>query len=141
MEEALFSLLYDTADIRELVDDRIWPLERKQGVVGAGVTYQRAGGTRDYDMEGATGLVESRYFINVWVERAEGRDSKYKVAKLVARRIVARFSPVGGFRETVGKTEIQGIFINNEDDTRADGATGVGVARVFLDCTFWHKES
>lgn len=139
MEEAMFDLLNGDPSIRELVADRIWPLERDQGSKLPAITYQRSGGIRDYDMQGATGLVESRFLINCWGEK-DRRKSAYKAAKELARLVAARFSPDGGFRETIGSTEIQGIFINNEDDTRTDGATGVGVARVFLDCTFWHKQ-
>lgn len=140
MEEAMFDLLHNDAAIASAVGDRITPLERDQGAKLPAITYQRSGGIRDYDMAGATGLVESRYLLRCWAEKTN-KKSAYKEAKEVARLIVKRFTPDGGFRETIGSTEIQGIFINNEDDQRADGATGTGVAVVFLDCTFWHKET
>lgn len=140
MEEAMFDLFHLDPAIAAAVADRIWPLEREQGSKLPAITYQRTGGNRDYDMQGATGLVESRYLIFCWGEKTN-KKSAYKAAKEVARLVVKRFTPEGGFRETIGSTKIQGIFINGEDDTRADGATGTGVARVFLDCTFWHKET
>lgn len=155
IEEAIYTLLQNDPAIAALVDDRIWPLERDQGSKLPAITYQRAGGLRDYDMQGATRLVESRFLIMFWGERVK-RKSGYKQAKEVLRATVAKFTPEDGFREFVGfgftldftaetyaidAMEIQGIFINNEDDTRTDGATGTGVTRVFLDCTFWHKET
>lgn len=140
MEEALFELLQSDARIKGAVSDRIYPMERPQGSPLPAITYQRAGGLRDYDMQGATGLVESRYLIGFWSERLRDK-SAYKGAKELRSWTRDLFSPDGGFRRTVGSTEIQGIFINNEDDYRTDGATGVGVVRVLLDCTFWHKET
>lgn len=139
MENAMPQLFLIDPDIKRMIDDRAWPGERDQGSKLPAITWQRAGGTRDYDMEGATGLVESRFLVQCWGEKT-GNGSAYKQAKDLMRLVVKRFTPQGGFRETIGTTEIQGIFINNEDDTRTEGATGLGVARVYLDCTIWHKE-
>lgn len=138
MEEALFAILHNAPAIRAVVDDRIWPLERLQGSKLPAITYQRAGGLRDYDMEGPTGLVESRFLIMCWGEKSRNK-SAYKQAKDVARLVEARISPAGGFCEIVGGQRIQSIFINNENDGLIGGATGTGLARVILDCTIWHK--
>lgn len=135
MEEALFQILHNGPAIRAAVADRIWPLEREQGSKLPAITYQRAAGIRDYDMQGATGLVESRFLVACFGEKVRGK-SAYKQAKDVARLVEDRLS---GFRDTIGGQEIQAIFINNEDDRRDGGATGTGVARVILDCTIWHK--
>ncbi len=140
MEEALFSILTGNAPIAARIDDRVYPIERPQGSKLDAITFQRAGGLRDYDMEGATGLVESRFLIWCWAEKKRG-ESAYRRAKYLARLVRDAFCPSGGFRQTVGTTEIQGIFINNEDDSRADGATGTGAVGVLLDCTFWHTET
>lgn len=141
MEEVMNQLFTIDPAIRAMVgDDGVHPIERPQGSKLPAITWLRAGGTRDYDMEGATGLVESRFLVQCWGE-ASGKVSAYKQAKTLLRLVVNRLTPAGGFRETIGTTEIQGIFINNEDDTRTEGATGLGVARVYLDCTIWHKET
>lgn len=126
--------------IKQMVGDNgVHPDDRPQGSSLPAIVWVRAGGGRDYDMEGATGLVESRFLVQCWGEKA-GKASAYKQAKSLMRLVVARFTPKGGFRETIGATEIQGIFINDENDRRAEGATGLGVAMVYLDCTIWHKE-
>lgn len=140
MEEAMNALFTIDPAIKKMIGaDGVHPNERPQGSSLPAIVWVRAGGARDYDMEGATGLVESRFLIQCWGEKS-GKMSAYKQAKTLMRLVVKRLTPDGGFRETIGTTEIQGIFINNEDDTRTEGATGLGLARVYLDCTIWHKE-
>ena len=139
IEKALYAILHDDPKIKRRVGDRIFPLERDQGSKLPALTYQRVKGVRDSDMEGVTGLVESRFLISIYAER-RGNKSAYLGAKELRSLIRDRLCPQGGFREVVGSTEIQGIFVNDEDDRRTDGATGVGVVRVILDCTIWHIE-
>lgn len=139
MESALYELLTSDPRISAAVSDRVYPLERPQGSALPAITYQRVGGDRDYDMQGATGLVESRFLIGFWGEDGNGK-SGYKAAKELRAWARDLFCPDGGFRRTVRSTDIQGIFISSEDDTRQDGPTNRSVARVLLDCTFWHQE-
>lgn len=138
MEEALFAMLYGTEAIKAKVSDRIWPLEREQGSKLPAITFQRASGVPDYDMQGATGLVESRYLVMCWGEKVREK-SAYKVAKELARLVSQRFTPAAGFPEIQAGQEIQLITINNEGDSLVTGATGNGLARVVIDCTFWHR--
>lgn len=140
IEEALKKILTKDPAISKLVASRVFPLIRPQGSALPAITYQRASGIRDHDMEGATGLVESRFLIGCYGKK-RGRKSSYLIAKQVRDAVVAKILPAGGFRETVGSIEIQSIFLNNEDDSHMDGATGVGMVRVLLDCTIWHKET
>lgn len=140
IETALYSILSGDADIAAMVSTRVYPLERPQKSALPAIVYRRVSGQRDYDMEGATELVDSRFFIECWAKKQPGK-SAYLVAKELRAKVRDRFCPVGGFRETIGTTEIQGIFINGEDDSRTDGAVGTGRVKVNLDCTIWHKES
>lgn len=140
IETAIFELLRGIHGIRAQVETRIYPLELPQGSDKPAIVYQRAAGIRDYDMEGATGLVESRFFI--WFYGVKTRNiSAYKQAKMLRDLAVAHLSRRPGFRDTIGTTEIQSALINDEDDKRLEGATGTGVVRVQLDCTFWHRET
>lgn len=140
MEEALFELLKTVPGMRQKVGTRIYPLELPQGCKKPAVSYQRAGGIRDYDMEGATGLVESRFFIWFYGVKT-GNLSGYGQAKSCRDLVVSYLSQRPGFRDIIGTTEIQSAIINDENDKRLEGATGKSVDRVQLDCTFWHRET
>lgn len=140
METALFELLKNVPGLKALIGERIYPLELPQGCEKPAITYRRAGGVRDYDMEGATGLCESRYFIKFYAVKGRSA-SAYKQAKGLRDLVVKHLSRRPGFRDQIGNTEIQSAIINDEDDQRLEGATGDGVASVMLDCTFWHRQT
>jgi hypothetical protein len=139
MEEALYTIL-SRAAVSAIVGSRIYPNERPQSTDLECVTYQRTSGVRDYVMGGRTGVVESRFLINCWA-KSRASKSGYARAKLLARAVRDTISPAGGFRETVSGIDIHGIFVRNERDERADGASGVGrFSRVMFDVTIWHTE-
>jgi hypothetical protein len=139
MEKALFELLKKAPGIRSKIGTRIYPLEIPQGTKYPAIVYQRISGARDYDMQGATGLVESRFFI--WFYGIETRlTSAYGNAKELKDLIVGLFTQRPGYYDLIGDTEIQGVFINDEDDKRLEAANGIGIVRVQLDCTFWHRD-
>ncbi len=142
MENALFEILTTDPGIAAIASDNCFPIEIPQGLEYRGaITYQRVGGRRDHSMGGATGLVESRFHVNCWGQR-DTNGSAYFNAKTLSRAVRGVFLPPAPeiFRKTVDGVEIQGIFINGEDDKGEEAAAGLRSVKVFFDCTIWHKE-
>lgn len=140
METALVTLVLNIPGMAELIGRRMYALELPQRSKKPAVVYQRVGGKPDYDMEGMTGLVDSRFFVWIYGERTGGL-SAYKQAKQVRDLIYNHLSRRPGFRDKIGDIEIQSAIVNDEDDRRMDSATGAGVARVQLDLSFWHRKT
>ena len=138
LETAINKTLLKIPALVSIVADRIYPLEIEQGQPLPAVTYQRAGGSVDYDMDGSTGLVESRFFVFLYGV-PKGRRSGYLVAKDMRKAVVEFLSRRPGYSDKVGEIEIQSIFINDEDDRRLDSVEKKGVVRVMLDLTIWHR--
>lgn len=139
MESVIFPLLQSFPDLTAIVSNRVYPLELPQGAHRPAVTYVRAGGNRDYDMEGATGLVESRYFFKFHGAKSRNQ-SAYGQATSARRAMVDHLSRRPGFTDHVGTVYIQGAFINGEREYRSDAAASKSIAVVELDVTFWHSE-
>jgi len=142
MEEALYTILSGAAGITALTGTAIYPVQLPQGIgaLRSALTFRRVGGFREHAMDGPTGLVESRFIIDCWGQ-TDSNGSDYANAKNLARAVRDVVIPSGGFKSTVGGIEIQGIFLNDEDETREDRVSGIGsVVRVSLDLQIWHKE-
>lgn len=137
MEEALRALLAGDPGIAGLVGGRIYPVERPQGSALPAITYHLVSSVPGHAMGGLTGLVDARVQIDAWAEPSTTRSS-YDTAKRIGRAVRAA---LGGFRGTVGGTDIGGIFLEDEDDGRADGAGDVArLHRNRTDIRIWHRE-
>ncbi len=135
MEVALRSILISDADILRMVGERIYPLTRPQGSGLPAIVYQRVSGDHDSDMEGFTGLVDSRFLIFFYADG--GREmSAYMQARQLRTYCVNKFN---GFHERVGDVDVQGVFIVSEDDNRIDDGIE-SVVRIKLDCRFWYNK-
>lgn len=142
MEKALETILNDNAEITAIVGDNVYPVSMPQeiGEYRGAITFTRISGVRDHAMSGPTGLVESRFEINCY-GRQDANGSAYANAKDLAKAVRGVVLPAGGFKETVDGVEVQGIFLNDERDSREKPAGGIGwIDRVRLDLTIWHKE-
>lgn len=148
IEEALFELFTTAPEISALIDDRFFPIERPQGSALPAITYNRTGGNLDYAMDGATGLVDSRFLLFCFGE-ANAAGSAYLNAKRLKREVLKVIAPLRSARPAggvparqIGNVQIQGIFVQDESDSRADGSQGVSkLARVQIDFTIWHLKT
>ena len=68
IEAAICELLSTNAAVAALVGDRIKPDILPQGLAMPAITYQLISGPRDQTADGPTGLVNSRWQINMWAE-------------------------------------------------------------------------
>jgi hypothetical protein len=127
MEETLVALLLNDAAVALIAGQRVNWSERGQGAALPAVVLHRISGVRDYHMEGASGLVQSRVQADCWA-------GTYKDAVRLSRAVRAALS---GYR--AGNT--QGAFIDAERQTvekETDGAQRYH--RVILDFIIWHAE-
>ena len=142
MEKALETILNNDAAITAIAGANVYPVALPQeiGAYRGAVTFTRISGVRDHAMSGPTGLVESRFEINCY-GRQDTNGSAYANAKDLARTVRLALLPPEGFKIMVDGVEIQGIFLNDERDSREQPAGGIGwVQRTRLDFTIWHKE-
>ncbi len=127
MEETLVALLLNDPGVSMAADKRVHWSEREQGEGFPAVVLNRISGGRDYHMEGASGLVQSRIQADCWA-------LTYKDALKLSRAVRGALS---GYRG--GDT--QGAFIEAERQSvekEADGAQRY--FRVSLDFMIWHAE-
>lgn len=127
MEETIVALLLNDSAVSLIAGQRVNWSERGQGAALPAVVLHRISGVRDYHMEGASGLVQSRVQADCWA-------STYKDAVRLSRAVRAALS---GYR--AGDT--QGAFIDAERQSvekEADGAQRF--FRVSLDFKIWHAE-
>lgn len=141
MESVLFTIL-TRAPISDIIGNGCYPNERPQASNLPCITYNQASGNPDYAQSGRTGLIEARYQINCWGKSTDSK-SGYLIAKELAKAVKDLVSPIDVvFRETIGNIDVQGFFIAQEIDYRADGASNVGkFPRVLLDVTIWFRET
>lgn len=122
MEAALTALLAPVADGK-----RFW-LRSPQATKPPYVILQRITGIRDYHMQGASGLVESRVQIDCY-------DKTYSGVADIARSVVSILS---GYRGGI----IQGAFIDSERDLpAADAGDVTQLFRKSVDVIIQHKEA
>lgn len=133
IEKALYSLLASDGDISALVATRIYPNNVPQDEAAPQITYMQMDGVRDHTMEGPAGLVESRWEMVGWTET-------YAEARELATAIRQRLD---SYRGTVGTVEIQGIFMDDEDDgpQRMPGVDSAGKWSKYMNFRVWYKET
>ncbi|MBB4001592.1 DUF3168 domain-containing protein [Aurantimonas endophytica] len=131
MEEALAAHLLATAGLTALVGNRVNWNARPQASATPSVVLTRVGGTPDYTMAGASGLVETRVQIDAW-------GKTYSSAIGVSRAVKTVLS---GFSATVGAIMFQGSFLESERQSFEQGSGGEEFHRVSLDFIIWHKET
>lgn len=127
MEETLVALLLNAPTISTLAGNRVYWTERRQGSAFPVVVLNRISGGRDYNMDGPSGLVQSRVQADCWA-------LTYSDAVILSRAVRGVLS---GYR--AGDT--QGSFIESERQSvekEADGAERY--FRVSLDFIIWHAE-
>ncbi|QPC87415.1 DUF3168 domain-containing protein [Mesorhizobium sp. NBSH29] len=107
--------------------NRYW-VRAPQGQKPPYVIMQRITGIRDYHLQGASGLVESRVQIDCY-------DKAYSSVASMARSVVSILS---GHRAGI----IQGIFIDSERDLpAADAGDVTSLFRKSIDIIIQHKEA
>lgn len=131
MEEALIGFMLANPALVLLVETRIDWQKRPQGDTLPSISMQRVSGVRDYAMQGATGLVQSRVQIDCWGET-------YASTLAVARAVRDLLS---GIRRNLGSTELQGAFIDSErHGYEKDGNAAEAFHRISMDFQIWHSE-
>ena len=132
MEEALVSLLLNDSGLTSRVDNRVYWARRPQDVSALPViTLFRVSAPRDYHMQGASGLVESRVQCDLF-------GAKYSETKLSARALMAA---INGYSGTFSGTQFQRISIENERDTNeTESDAGRHLFRTSIDLLIWHDE-
>lgn len=132
IEAALYSLMSNDATLTAIVSTRIYINLALQGAAVPHVTYQQLSGLRDEVMIGPSGLVESRFQINIWGDTyTENRSIANAVRGLL-----------DGYSGTVGTVEIEAIHMIDESDVPQFPA-GKDVIKRYgkrLDFTVWFKE-
>ena len=129
MEEALRARIAGQSGVTALVGTRIYWGLAPQSVAGDFVAMHVISGPRDYTMQAASGLRQTRVQVDCWA-------GTYGAAKAIARAIE---SAVSGFKGTVSGKTFQGIFIDAErDDDTSDTGDGVTRYRTSLDLLIWH---
>lgn len=129
MEESLIALLLAVSGVTTVVGERVHWNRIEAPAVAPYVILRTISGTRDYAMDGATGLVESRVQVDCY-------GSTYASAKTAARAIEAALS---GYRGTQGGTEFGGVFLTAERDLVDEDESPADLHGVSLDFTIWHK--
>lgn len=130
MEEALRAVLLGDAGLAALVLDRIEWVSAPQGTPYPRIEMTRISGTRDYVMQGPSGLVESRVQFD-----CDGLT--YASCKTVARALLNKLSGFSGSQNTF---YFQGCFCEGERDGFEDGLAPDKIFRTSLDFMIWHKE-
>ena len=131
MEEALVAFLLADTALTALLGTNIYWMQKPQGVSTPVLVLTRISGTRDMQMLGPSGLVESRV-------QCDCDGLTYASAKNTARALRNRLS---GFKGTQGVMTFHGCFLEAERDTFEDALTTDKIFRTSLDFMIWHKET
>lgn len=134
MEEAVVVFLLQSADLTLQVGNRItWNVRPQGSDLPAIVLHKIDGAPVDAD-EGETGLFSARVQVDCWSKSTE-ETSGFESAKLV-KRAAARV--LSGAAFTYEGIEVQGIFIEDEQDSLEEAAGAEELDRVRLDFIIWH---
>lgn len=129
MEEDLVALLLEESTLSALVGSKVWWSQAVQGEAPPYVTLRVISAPRDYHMQGASGLVESRVQIDCDA-------ATYAAAKSVARAVEGALS---GFKGTQGNTKFLAVFLDQERDSNEElTGTSKRMFRTSLDFLIWH---
>lgn len=131
MEEALIAYLQADTALTALLAGNIFWMQKPQRTTTPVMILTRISGTRDMQMTGPSGLVESRVQFD-----CDGLI--YSTCKNIARALRDRLS---GFKGTQGTMVFHGCFLEAERDSFEDATTTDKIFRTSLDFMIWHKES
>lgn len=127
MEAALINRLLADAGVGAVVARRVTPVRRDQGGLLPALVLHRVGGSHDYHLGGASGLVASRVQIDCW-------GSTYASAKAAA---AATKAALNGARWVANPVRVDAVLIEGErDDTFDEG--GKALYRTSLDFMVHH---
>ena len=116
-EVAVVAILKADAAVNALIDERVYPLELRQGTQFPAISYQRISTQRDSNMGVDTGVVIARVQVNSYAERyGEAKELNDAVRAALQR-----------YRGTIAGVEILDSFIDNEFDYRSEAADMYGV--------------
>ncbi len=131
MEEALRTILLGAAGVSALVGTRVdWGLRPQHVAALPAVVLHKISSPRDYNMDGASGLVDSRIQATCYGET-------YADAKLTARAVMAA---VNGLATTQSGVVFQRIDIDNERDGNGEQQNGHHLFWTSIDLQIWHDE-
>jgi len=106
IEAAIYEILSTDSTVAALVGARIKPSILPQGLAMPAITYQQISGPRDETTDGPTGLVASRWQVNMWATTYAG--------VLVVRTAVRQI--LDGYSSTAAGTRIQCVHLIDEGD-------------------------
>lgn len=132
MEEAFRSLLIGNGSLTALVSNRISYGRRPQSVSELpAVVLEKVSAPREYNMDGPSGLVETRI-------QADCFGETYASAKTTARAVMGA---VNGYSGTQSGVVIQRISIENERDSSGiESAANRYLFLTSIDFSIWHDE-
>lgn len=132
MKEALRSYLCADPGIGSLVGKRIAWGARPRASALPSICLHQISGVRQYAMTAPSGLVAARVQVDCWgLTQAD--------VTAVARAVNAA---IGGLRQTVAGVQMQGVFLESEQDMIDEGGAAPAelLHRVSQDWMIWHSE-
>tara|TARA_R110000868_G_scaffold291244_2_gene551690 strand:+ start:305 stop:700 length:396 start_codon:yes stop_codon:yes gene_type:complete len=131
MEEAFIGILLADSGLSALVSTRMsWGKRpQNQSDLPAVVLY-RITGMRDYNLDGASGLVDSTVQCDCYAET-------YSSAKATARALM---TAINAYDQTSSGVAFQRISIDSERDTNETESNGRYLFRCSVDLSIWHDE-
>ncbi|HYJ44087.1 MAG TPA: DUF3168 domain-containing protein [Xanthobacteraceae bacterium] len=131
MKEQLRAYLMADAGIAALVGPRVtWVVRERKGEFPAIVLHQISG-RRNYAMTAPSGVVEARVQVDCWAR-------SNKDATATGRAVN---HALGGLRAELDGVEIQGAFLELEQDLSEPGSPpNEQIHRVSMDFIVWHTE-
>ena len=132
MDEALRGYLVADAGISALVGDRIaWALRPRSDALPS-IALHLISGVRDYHMEGASGLVESRVQVDCWA-------TTILAALTIARAVNAA---IGGLHAVIDGVQFQAVMLESQSTRAEDNPMSPDdvLYRVMQDYMIWHTE-
>lgn len=132
MKEALRAVLVADPGIAALVDKRVAWGARPRASSLPSICLHQISGVRQYAMTAPSRLVSSRVQVDCWgLSQAD--------VTAVARAVNAA---IGGLRQTVEGVEMQGVFLESEQDMTDEGGAAPAelLHRVSMDFMIWHDE-
>ena len=105
-EKALKAILDAAGAVTALVEDRIYPVERREGSDLPALVYQQISGQPTHDVTGPIGYVPARYQITCWA-------ATYLEACDLAEAVR---DAVDGYSGTIAELAIDHVFVLDEGD-------------------------
>lgn len=108
IENALYNLLKNNADVAALAGSRIYPAIAPEDTDAAYIVYQCISAPRDHTLTGSSSLVQARFQLSCW----SGTHDGVKSLKDAVRSALDNFSDT----EPVTSIDIQCIHFEDEGD-------------------------